>query len=281
MRSSVWQSGILAIGLASVPAFAQPRPAGVVTIQRNGTSYLGIGVLDVTPDRAKALNMKEDRGAEVAKVDEDSPAAKAGMKDGDVVLEYNGTPVEGVDQFQRLVRETPVGRQAKLVIWRNGSTQTVMITVGARKNMVIETPQGEWTLPAMPPVPGAPPAPPFEIPRMQMTYQNGMLGIEGESLGMQSQFAEFFGVKDGVLVKSVIKNSPAEKAGMRAGDVVTKVDGGKVDNTREITSQLRAARSRNSVPVTVVRDKKEMTLTVNLETNRNPTASEPSRGEKF
>jgi serine protease Do len=271
------------MGVAAVPAFAQgpPRPAGVVTIQRGGSTYLGIGVLDVTPDRAKALNMKEDRGAEVARVDEDSPAAKAGIKEGDVVLEYNGTPVEGIEQFVRLVHETPPGRQVKLAIWRNGSAQNITVTVGERKNTVLETPQGTWTLPAIPPVPGVPPAPPIEIPRFQMTFQNGMLGIEGESLGMQSQFADFLGVKDGVLVKSVVKNSPAEKAGIRAGDVITKVDGGKIDNTREITSQLRAARSRNNVPVTVVRDKKEMTLTVNLETNRNPTASEPQRGERF
>src|SRR5262249_31452939 len=153
------------------------------------------------------------------------------------------------EQFVRLVHETPAGRQVKLAIWRNGSQQNITVTVGERKNTVIETPQGAWPLPAIPSIPPVPAVPPMEIPRFQMTYQNGVLGIEGESLGMQSQFADFLGVKDGVLVKSVVKNSPAEKAGMRAGDVVTKVDGGKVDNTREITSQLRAARSRNSIPV--------------------------------
>ena len=84
-----------------------------------------------------------------------------------------------------------------------------------------------------------PPMPPMELPRFSMSYQNPMLGITGESLGQEEQFAEFFGVKDGVLVKSVSKDSAAEKAGIKAGDVIVKVDDSKVASTREITSVLR------------------------------------------
>ena len=267
---------LTALGLAAATAFAQDaRHAGVVTIQHAGTSYLGIGVVEITPERAKALKLKDERGVEVAHVEENSPASKAGLKEGDVVLEYNGMPVQGMEQFVRLVRETPAGRQAKLAIWRNGSAQDVMITVGARKGMVIETPNGPLTLPAIPPIP---PMPPIEIPRFEMTWQSAMLGIEGESLGQHQQFAEFFGVTDGVLVKSVIRNSAADKAGLKAGDVIVKVDGAKVGSTREITSQLRSVRSRKNVPVTVVRDKKEMSFTVNLDDNRGGPGAP---GEKF
>lgn len=266
---------LTALGLAAFTAFAQePRRAGAVIVQHAGTSYLGIGVFEITPEHAKALKLKDERGIEVAHVEENSPASKAGLKDGDVVLEYNGMPVQGMEQFVRMVRDTPAGHQAKLVIWRNGSEQEVMITVGARKGMVIETPNGPVTLPAIPPIP---PMPPIEIPRFEMTWQNGMLGIEGESLGQHQQLADFFGVTDGVLVKAVIKNSAAEKAGLKAGDVIVKVDGAKVGSTREITSQLRSVRSRKNVPVTVVRDKKEMSFTVNLDDNRSPGAP----GEKF
>ena len=114
-----------------------------------------------------------------------------------------------------------------------------------------------------------------------MSWQDGMLGIEGESLGQQRQLADFFGVKDGVLVKSVMRNSTAEKAGIKAGDVIVKVDGISVGNTREITGQLRSARSKKSVAVVVVRDRKENSLTVNLDAldrNGNPPAPP---GEKF
>src|SRR5205823_12074314 len=94
--------------------------------------FLGVGVTEIDSERAKALNLREERGVEVKKVDEDSPAAKAGVKDGDVVLEYNGQRVEGIEQFLRFVRETPVGRQVKLLISRGGATQTLTATIGSR-----------------------------------------------------------------------------------------------------------------------------------------------------
>jgi membrane-associated protease RseP (regulator of RpoE activity) len=93
---------------------AQARTrARVITAQHS--AYLGIGVQDVDAERAKALNLKEDRGAEVTNVVADSPAAKAGFKDGDVVMEYNGQRVEGQEQLARLVRETPIGRVGRFI----------------------------------------------------------------------------------------------------------------------------------------------------------------------
>jgi serine protease Do len=258
---------LTALGLAAATAFAQ-EAHHAVTLQHAGTSYLGIGVVEITPERARALKLKEERGVEVAHVEENSPASKAGLKDGDVVLEYNGMPVQGMEQFTRMVRETPAGREAKLAIWRNGSAQELTVTVGARKGMVFDTPNGTVTMPAIPTIPPMPPMPPIDIPRFEMTWQSPMLGIDGESLGQYQQLAEFFGVTEGVLVKSVIKNSAADKAGLKAGDVIVKVDGAKVASTREITSQLRTGRSRKNLPVTVVREKKETSLTVNLDDNR-------------
>jgi serine protease Do len=247
------------LGLAVPGAFAQT--ARSVTIQRQGTSYLGINALEVTPDRAKTLNLKDERGVEVTKVEDDSPAAKAGMKQGDVVLEYNGEKVEGVEQFIRLVHETPIGRQVKIVVWRNGGNQTLTAMVGPRRDTVIETPRGFVTIPPVPPVPAVPQV---DIPHFDFAWQTPLLGIEGESLGPQVQLADFFGVKDGVLVKSVLKNSAAEKAGLKAGDVITKVDDSKVTSTREITNLLRSDRSKTNFTLTVVRNKKEMPVTVTI-----------------
>jgi serine protease Do len=110
--------------------------------------------------------------------------------------------------------------------------------------------------------------PPMEIPRMQPMYQSPMLGIEGESLAQEDQFAEFLGVKEGVLVKAVMKNSAAEKAGIKAGDVITKVDDAKVSSPREISSALRGLRNKNTFPVVVVRRQQETTVTVTLEDRR-------------
>ncbi len=261
----------LAIGTAILAAIATqgafgqtpPRPRSAATVFARA-SYLGIGAQDIDAERAKALKLKEVRGAEVTSVEPDSPAAKAGIKDGDVVLEFNGQPVEGKDQLARMVQEVPVGRQVKVGVWRNGATQTLTATTEANKRMVISG-DGVWAMPEMPKMPPMPPMPSTEFPRFQMLYQSPMLGIFGESLGPEEQLAEFFGVKEGVLVKSVTRNSAAEKAGIKAGDVIVKVDDSRVNSTGEITSALRAARSKSTVTVTVVRNKKEMPITVTLE----------------
>ena len=98
-----------------------------------------------------------------------------------------------------------------------------------------------------------------------MTLQSPVLGIEGESLTSEQQLAEYFGVKDGVLVKLVRKNSLAEKAGIKAGDVVVKVGDSTVTNPREIARALVWLGSRQTFTVIVVRNKKEIPLTVTWE----------------
>ena len=270
MRSGIYLAAFLAaMSTAVPPAFSQVVRSRTYAVQAAGTSYLGIGVVEVTPDRAKTLNLREVRGVEVSRLEENGPAAKAGVKEGDVVLEYNGNPVDGVEQFVRMVRETPPGRAVKLTVWRNGAAQNLTVTVGERQGTVLTTPGGTVRIPEIPPV---------EIPRFEWSWQNSMLGIEGESLGAARQLAEFFGVRDGVLVRQVLRNTAAEKAGLKAGDVITKVDGANVGSTREITAQLRsAARSNRTVTLTVVRDKREMPITVTMDQAANPAAP----GERF
>jgi serine protease Do len=226
-----------------------------------GGSFLGVGVAEITTERAKALKLKEERGVEITSVSDDSPAAKAGLKVGDVVLEYNGQRIEGTQQFVRMVRETPDGRQTHLVVSRDGATQTLTATVAGRKGM---------EFPVMPDmerlqqqlrmrVP--------DIPRPYIAVQSGGLGVEAESL--TGQLAEYFGVKEGVLVRSVLKDSVAEKAGVKAGDVITKVGDTKVTAPREITNAIRAKSPQKTFPVIVVRDHKEMNIAVTLNTDQS------------
>lgn len=275
MRTKLVISVVSLAGLLASANFAQtaaaPRARAAsrhVVVQRGG-SYLGIGVVEITPERAKALHLKEERGIEVRCVDEDSPAAKAGFKEGDVVLEYNGQRVEGGEQFMRLVRETPPGRTATLLISRNGATETLTATIGQRRPgaMAFEMDGDEFSF-TLPPTPPMPPMPSIhipDIPRSFMSWRSPLLGIESESLN--PQLAEFFGVKEGVLVRSVNRDSSAEKAGFKAGDVIIKVDGERVTTPREISSILQSSRSKKILPVTVVRHQKEMILNVTLEEN--------------
>jgi serine protease Do len=104
----------------------------------------------------------------------------------------------------------------------------------------------------------------MDSPRALMYWKSSTLGVEAESL--DNQLAEFFGVKQGVLVRSVGKETPAEKAGIKTGDVIVKVEETKVGSPREVTSAVRAARnSSKTVNLTVVREKREMALKVTFE----------------
>jgi serine protease Do len=264
---------VVAASLAPPPAAAQPRAREAQTLVLGaGGSYLGIGAMDVTSDRAKALNLKEERGVEVSTLEPDGPAAKAGIAVGDVILEFNGQPVEGMAQFRRLIQETPVGRQVKLGIWRNGAMQAVTATIGERKtpaNVYIGPDGGNWNLrmPEMQPMPSMPEMPGFE-PRM-MTLRSPMIGITGEALRPEDQLSEFFGVQEGVLVRTVSKGSAADKAGLKAGDVITKIDDAKVASVAEITRALRNGRGKKTFTIVVVRNKHEMPLSVTIETAGN------------
>jgi serine protease Do len=270
MKTSLGILFVAGASLVSSSVFAQQvvipreRTAQGYMVQRASGGYLGIGGLDISPDRAKALNLKEERGVEVSSLAEEGPAAKAGIKEGDVVLEFNGQAVQGTTQFQRLVRETPPGRQVKITVWRGGAAQTITATVGENKQAttVIAPGDGSWNF-NMPEIPAMPN---IEIPRFQMSSQNPMLGIVGEPLGQEDQLAEFFGAQDGgVLVRSVKKGSAAEKAGIKAGDVITKVEDSKVSSSTEITRVLRGLKSKKTFGVTVIRNKKEIPVTVTME----------------
>ena len=247
-----------------MPAQQAPQPpqpprthnAGAISV---ATSYLGVGIMDVDANRAKALKMNEARGAEVTQITPDSPAERAGLKINDVILEYDGQRVDGMEHLQTLVRQTAPGKTVKLGIWRNGAPMTVNARIELHREVAIEIPRGAWGVdaPDMWPVP-------MPIPQIMTVMQNPMLGVQCESLGDEQQFAEFFGVKDGLLVKAVTSDSPAARAGIKAGDVIVKIEDAHVGTMRELNSTLRSiqASQKPSFQVTVVRNKKEMPLTV-------------------
>jgi serine protease Do len=249
------------------PAFCQKTHAArAVVISRSG-SYLGIGGIDIDAERAKALNLKEARGVEIKSVDANSPAAKAGLKDADVVLDYNGQPVAGIEQFARLVRETPAGREVRLSVWRGGAMQTVTATIATRPGALSMHGDGDAYSFSIPPIP------PIDLPTTNMSWRSSTLGVETESL--TPQLAEFFGVKEGVLVRAVTKNSAAEKAGIKAGDVIVKVNDRKVAAPRAITTALRSLEGKRTFPVVVVRKQQETTITVTLEERHGMREAHP------
>lgn len=271
---------LVAFGLSAVPALSAqvdlPQLPQVVIERFVGgeTSYLGVRVRDIDEDRAKEKKLKEARGVEVTDVDRDSPAEKAGIKPGDVILEFNGYRVESVAQFVRLVRETPPGRRVELKVQRDGQQQTLSATLERTRGLAraFRWERGEvWELPDL-----RFQLPPIRIPDMPSfvpSWRTPRLGIVCEEL--RGQLAEYFGVSHGVLVREVAPASPAERAGLRAGDVITHVNGRRVDTPRELSERLREAKDGRA-KLTVVRNRKDVEIEVELE--RRPDRVPRQRG---
>ncbi len=252
---------LVASAQAQTPAPApRARSASNVVITTHGSgSYLGVAVVEIDADRAKALKLKEERGVEIKVVDENSPASKAGLKEGDVLLEYNGQRIEGIAQFIRMVSETPVGRKATLQLVRNGSSMTLPVTIEARSG------RGGFSLPNLTTIAPMPPMPP--MPSIETPWSTPRLGIETESIS--GQLAEYFGVRDGVLIRHVVKGSAAEKGGLKAGDVVVKVNGDMVHNAADISAKIVPAKTSS---ISIVRNHKEMSLEVTIAADRRSEA---------
>ncbi len=248
----------LAIGSATLPG---QTPGPNVKISSGGSRYIGVMVQEIDSDRAKQLKLHEEYGVEVTRIEADSPAEKAGLKVGDTIQQYNGQRVEGMEEFKRLVNETPAGREVRLDIVRAGAPQTLMVKIGVRPVPIGVAHPMPWPEHAsvrqfelrMP-----------DLPRSVLSWRSSVLGVEAESL--DGQLAEYFGVKEGVLVRSVTKGSAAEKAGIKAGDVITRVDDSKVATPADISGRIRSIQGKQ-VAVVVMRDHKEMTVSVTVDDN--------------
>jgi len=225
-----------------------------------GRSYLGVDIRDVTTDRLAALKLKEERGVEITMVDADAPAGKAGLREHDVILDFNGTAIESEEQIRRLIREVPPGRTVTLGISRDGVPMKINVQL-ADHGAVVARAFPRIVVPT--PRPGDFPRNSMDLPFQIQTYSS-VLGVQTESL--TRQLGDYFGVKDGegVLVRSVEKNSAAEKAGLKAGDVIVKADNEKLTDRSDLSHILRSHRTGGKMTLVVMRDKHEQTLTVTL-----------------
>ena len=239
-----------------------------IVIGDDGSSWLGVETHEVTAGKAKELKLSAERGVVLGKIVPDSPAAKAGLKENDVVTEINGQRVEGAAQFRRMIHEIPAGRSIQITVWRDGRTQTLSATLGKSEEhrhamkMVAPTP-GTFAF-RMPDIP--------EIPPMEwngnMVFGGGQprLGIDAEDVS--GQLGAFFGAPDGegILVRDVNSGSPAEKAGVKAGDVITSLNGERIRSVGELREKLSAKRDEKdrTVKLGVLRNKSEISLTVQL-----------------
>jgi serine protease Do len=217
-------------------------------------SFLGIGLVDLDAEHAKELNLEPERGgAVITRVQPNTPADKAGLHVGDVLLTYNGEAVLGGLQLTRLVGETPPGRKISLQYWRDGKMQTATLLTARRPAAESREPIPRFFSSGLP----------VDIPAPVLVWKNTVLGVECESLN--SQLAGFFAVQHGILIRFVEKSSPAETAGLRAGDVIIAAGERQISNPRDLTSVFQnQAGPNNEVRISLLRDHKRMLIDVGV-----------------
>jgi serine protease Do len=262
---------------------AQSRERNFMVLDGRG-SELGAMVSDVDVKSATP-------GVKVDEVHSDSPAEKAGLRAGDIVVDYDGERVRSARQFTRLVQETPEGRSVAIGIMRDGKKQTVNATPESgrmtwnfgpdvdralreaergMRNFHFEIPPDfhefrfddrdrdnreprrfEYRVPQE-----------FRVPVPGYGFGRGRLGVTVQSL--TDELEEFFGAKNGgALVSSVSRDSAAAKAGIKAGDVIVSINGNAVSDSGDLMNALEDI--TGEATIVVLRDKKEMTLKATID----------------
>lgn len=251
-------------------------PAAVVAAEKGkARAHLGVTLDEVGKDDVSRLRLPAERGAIVKDVKPDTPAAKAGLREGDVIVRFQGETVQSAAQLTRLVAETPPGRTVEIEVRRDGADTRLRATLDERGPSFA----GGIDLPEPP----APPAPP-ELPRLSdldveelagkaraLIRRHGFLDSGPPRLGISfqeisGQLARYFEVpaEEGLLVSSVEEGGPAEAAGIRAGDVILKVAGREVHDAETLREQVARADPGEPLDVTVQRNGKALTLAVKL-----------------
>lgn len=270
---------ILAVALVAAGAFflmirSASAQAGlerriVIGPMEGQGAYLGVELRDVKGDEVASLKLPAERGAVVTVVSSGSPAEQAGLKANDVIVEFDAQPVHSAAQLARLVRETPAGRSVAVAVYRNGQKNNLNAKLGEReherefpKAFAKVFPEGGKFFEFEGPHIGA------DVIRDKIlklpVRRPARLGIEIQPLS--EQMAEFLKVpgKAGILVSSVNADSPAQKAGLKAGDVIVGANGKTVADIDDLSQSLGGSESEKVI-LDYVRNGQKASATVTLE----------------
>lgn len=242
---------------------------------------LGVSVRDVGAEDVASLKLAAPAGVVILKVEPGSPAEAAGLLTNDVISTYDAEPVRSVAQFTRLVGESVAGRAVKLGITRAGKKVEVAATPMRSRGRDIQVwrdrseADGDGETPFF----GLSPNGPIWLGRERdglfgLTEGRPKLGVTVQDLS--DELAEFFGVKEGALVSTVVKDSPAAKAGIKAGDVITTIDNTPIDSADALVRAIRE--QSGDLAVGVVRDKQKLSLKATIEKRTPPKSRTTTRG---
>lgn len=271
-------AALVALTLTLAPGTAQSQTSRITQIleepghllHSNTPGYLGVLVSDIDTDATSHLKLKDTHGALVTLIDHDAPAAQAGIRVNDVLLELNGKTVQNAEQFGSILHGIPAGHNATILLSRDGNTQTIVVQLVDRKKMEhdvwnkLDSDTAETTpVPAMGMLASgngsganAPVSSGFHMP-----FFGSSLNVGAIVEPLTAQMADYLGVENGLMIKQVARKSLADAAGLRAFDVILKVG---PEPVRTVSDWERALRSNEgkSVQLTILREKRQQTLTL-------------------
>ncbi|HQJ74922.1 MAG TPA: PDZ domain-containing protein [Bacteroidota bacterium] len=209
-------------------------------------SWIGIQIKDIPSDVAEKNNLKNNYGVLITKIEKNSPAEKAGLNENDIILEYNGMEIKNSDDLINLVRKEKPGQKVKLLVLRDKNKKNFTVTIEEKpKNRFFE---GKF-----------PDSFPFAF-----NWNRPKLGLE--LFELNPELGEYFQspTKKGMLVKKVLKDSPAEKAGIKPGDVIIGIGKESVEDLHDITSALRDYKKGDKVELTIIRKGEQIKIPVEI-----------------
>lgn len=219
--------GSVGIGFAIPSGIAQSVVDQLKEYGRTRRGWLGVHIQTVTEDIADSVGLDDATGAMVAGVSDESPAKEAGIKQGDVILTFDGKEVESMRRLPRIVAETKIGKDVDVVIWRDGEKQTVQVELGELEEEVVAA-----SAPASDEEP-APEVAEASIPELGIKVAN-----VDESLRQRYNLAEG---SEGVIVTEVSGESYAAEKGVRPGDIIIEASHSSVENVEDVTNAVKAA----------------------------------------
>ncbi|HEX6791314.1 MAG TPA: PDZ domain-containing protein [Candidatus Krumholzibacteria bacterium] len=258
LRWAVAVLAVVAVAGISGGAIAKEKKAKTEapgTESGNGNGYIGVYLQELTSDVRKGLDIDVTKGVLVSGVENDAPAELAGIEEGDVIVKFNGRSVDSADGLREAVRDVAPGKEARVELVRDGKEKTITVTVGERpeEHSFIWKSDGDEDMP--------------------MHFGRGMAMFGGPRLGIQAHeleddgLASYFGAKkgEGILVLSVDDESVAGKAGVKPGDIISKVGNESIEDSGDVRSALDDYKEGDTFDITVLRHGKTQALKATMD----------------
>ncbi len=228
----------------------------------SGRAWIGVYTQTIDEDLMEAFELQSDEGVVIKMVVPDSPAEKAGLDEGDIIISVNGKNLDDAEGLVDVVRGHKPGEEITMNVIKDGKDEQISLVLGNREDY--EKPHVMFDSPG---------AVPHKMPKsfskqykfFSSEYSNSYMGVRLQSLNVQ--LGEYFGVSDGkgALIEEVVPDSPAEKAGLKAGDVVVEIEGAKVEGPADVSNVIHEKEKGEKVELTVLREKKEREFSVELD----------------